>query len=230
MPTNPFYPPILTLAPGRAGRRLALVHRGLVELNDFTTRGLGPQYAQLERWGLIVSMPEKHMLDAYRGYRPTPKGQAFMMYDESFHLIMVRKNKVKELEARVQDESKVRHEAIWASFGVEVASAVARGFSITPPDPTFLAAKDRALIQYVRRGYRPLDEFRTLYDLSSDELIVAGVLRHLEHRDPTKQAVLVVGAKAKDCLFLSSRWQFILVKPGMEHTFLERCAIIERIP
>ncbi|MBL0036292.1 MAG: hypothetical protein IPP26_11175 [Flavobacteriales bacterium] len=60
------------------------------------------------------------------------------------------------------------------------------------------------------------------------KLRVAGVLRYLQPRDPNTVPHTVVGAKAKDCLLLSTKWQLILVKPGQEEELLRRCAIAER--
>lgn len=93
----------------------------------------------------------------------------------------------------------------------------------TPTDEATHQQRDRAQARYVARGYMPLKRFQDKHDLSHDELHVAGVLRYLQPRDPNTVPHTVVGAKAKDCLLLSTKWQLILVKPGQEEKFAALC-------
>jgi len=222
---DPLMERILKLTPGRAGRRLMLLHKsGLVDLNDFMVH-LGYSLEPLVRWGLLECMPSPHSLDAYGGYRPTRKGRKHFLLDEAYHLLVVRKKSADALHARYRDELEILHDAAWANFGLELRSGLERGLKYEPLDPVHEARRDRVIANYERRGYLRLDRFMTSHGISTDELIVAGVLRYTDRRSPDRIALLVVGAKAKDCLLLSTRWQLILVKPGMEADLLKRCAI-----
>lgn len=106
---------VLKMTPGREKRRAELMQEGHEELNGFlrTARMLLPdliplvqlanqhepmqplrprvlEMETLVQWGLLtVAAPENHP-DAYNGLRPTGEGTKYFLYDEKYHLIMVR--------------------------------------------------------------------------------------------------------------------------------------------
>ncbi|MBK8612513.1 MAG: hypothetical protein IPN85_03330 [Flavobacteriales bacterium] len=218
---------ILKLAHGRPTRRLELIHQGHVDLYDLVTI-YGVAYPRLASWGLLAKLEPVHFLDAYEGYRPTAAGEAYFLHDEPHHVIVCRKNKVQELQDRAMDALKVDCEAAMVSFVADLKADQERGWKYASTDEATHQQRDRAQARYVARGYMPLKRFQDKHDLSHDELHVAGVLRYLQPRDPNTVPHTVVGAKAKDCLLLSTKWQLILVKPGQEEELLRRCAIAER--
>ena len=217
----------LKLTRGRALRRLELIHQGHVDLYDLATI-YGVTYQNLVGWGLLEQKQPVHWLDAYNGYRPTPAGEAYFLHDEEHHVILCRKNKLKELTTRATDVVEVEYEATMVSFAADLRAAKERGWTYTSTDAATQQQRDRAQARYTARGYMPLAQFQKKYDTSYDELHVAGVLRYLQPRDPNTVPNTVVGPKAKDCLLLSTKWQLITVKPGQEAELWRRCAIVER--
>lgn len=215
---------ILKLIPGRDARRLKLIWKGHEELNSFM--GISGRSApELIRWGLLYRLPTVHGLDAYGGLRPTKSGVEYFIHDEEFHLILVRKEKAEELRERSRCALNIQLEASSVNFGYQMELAVKKGFRYVPPDKEFLTLQRQAEQRYVKRGFLPLDVFRARYDLSFDTLVVAGVLRYLDRKDPEKIAAYVVGAKAKTLLLMSTRWQLTFVRPGMVEQLLELCKV-----
>ena len=215
---------ILKLAPGRDDRRLLHTARGHEELRSLLT-SYGISYGQLCRWGLLEQHAPVDFLDAYDGHRPTKAGLDYFLYEEEYHLILCRKSRVQVLKDRAEQELKVRYEGALASFAAEVQEAVRHGWQpdLSPGPDARKSAVEQA---YVHKGYLPLEQFMTRHGLSTEGLIVAGVLRYKRTRAANGDALLVVGNKAKPCLLLSTHWQMILVKPGMEQSLLKLCAVV----
>lgn len=206
------YERILKLAPDRPTRRLHLVHSGHVELERYGHHE--PTFARLEAWGWLERHTPVHFLDAYDGYRPTRAGQKYLLYEEQHHLLMLRKRYVEEVRAKARDELSIATEAAIVSFRYELELANRRGFTQADDAPE-LVGQQAAIARFEARGYMTLDRFMTMYKLSSDALIVCGVLRYLDHRAPDKIANIDVGPKARHCLMCSTRWQTFFVRPGM---------------
>ena len=219
------YPPILKMIPGRHDRRLKLICKGHEELNGFMDIS-GRIARELIRWGLLYRLPAVHYLDAYGGLRPTRLGTTYFIHDEEFHLIFVRKGKADELRKRSKDQLDIELEASSVNWGYQLDLAKVKGFHFAPIDTAFQEMQVQAEQRYVKRGYLPLYEFIARYGLTFDTLVVAGVLRYLDRRGPdNKIADYVVGEKAKALLLISTRWQFTLVRPGMEEELLECCNV-----
>lgn len=185
-----------------------------------------PSYTQLVAWGWVQREQPVDFLDAYVGYRPTEVGRKYFLYDEQYHLLFIRKEQIATVEARITDSLNIATEAAMASVSFQGQLARARGW-VPAPLVYELAANEAALARYERRGFISLDRFQTMYKYSFDELIVCGILRYLEHRDPEKMANIVVGDKARHCLICSSRWQVFLVRPGMADDLAALCRVNE---
>ena len=177
------------------------------------------------RWGLLYRLPVVHWLDAYDGVRPTKEGEKYFIHEEAFHLILVRKGKVDELQERSCKELASATEVAAANVGLELQMATANGFHVEMPDPKFIEQQIQVELRYMKRGFMRLDTFLECHELSTHKLIVAGVLRYLDRRGPAKDAIIVVGDKAKSMLMLSTRWQMIMVKPGMVDKLLALCQV-----
>jgi hypothetical protein len=150
-------------------------------------------------------------------------GAKYFIHDEEFHLILVRKGKGDELRERALYGLKIETEIASVNFGLEMDLAKQRGYRYEAPDDAFLAMQAKVEKRYVKRGFLPLNVFIASHDLTSDTLVVAGVLRYLDRKNPERIANIVVGEKAKDLLLMSIRWQLTMVKPRMEEKLLERC-------
>lgn len=216
-------PRILKLAPQRDQRRLERIHRGYVELAGF--RG-AYAFPVLSAWGWLEKQEPVNWLDAYDGYRPTRTGLEHLHYDEAHHLILIRPSQVELVSQHLLKHAEVQAEAALVELSYEVALAKARGWNYEDEPGEPLGAEEAAA-RLERRGYEPLGAFIRRNNLSMDELVVAGVLRYLEHRDPEQVANIDVAPKAMHCLMLSTRWQRIFVRPGMAEALLQLVAIDE---
>jgi hypothetical protein len=188
--------------------------------------GLGPQPSvnQLVAWGWMEQEHPVDFLDAYHGCRPTAVGLKYLLYDERYHLVMIRKEHVEMVWAKIKDASQIALEQAMADHSFEISLARGRGW--TPNAVEFDAAGlERAIERYERRGYITLERFQTTHKVEHNELILSGVLRYLEHRDPEKIASLDVGPKARHCLMYSTRWKTIFVKPGMSSELYRLIAV-----
>ena len=173
-----------------------------------------PSHSQLVAWGWIKRAQPIDFLSAYVAYRPTEVGRKYFLYDEQYHLLFIRKEQIATVEARITDSLNIATEAAMASVSFQGQLARARGW-VPAPLVYELAANEAALARYERRGFISLDRFQTMYKYSFDELIVCGILRYLEHRDPEKMANIVVGDKARRCLICRSLSQVFLPVSGM---------------
>lgn len=217
-------PRILKLSPNRDLRRLELIHRGYVEISSMFGSYL--PYARMAQWGWLVKHEPVDLLDAYEGHRPTKAGLAYLHYDEAHHLILVRPSKVEEVTQRYYTATEVLSRHTMAAFEMEMRSATARGFKYDP-EWHDLPGKEVALERLAARGFLLLTRFQERHRLTFEELIVSGVLRYLEHRDPDKIPNIDVGPKAKHCIMCSTRWQEFFVRPGMEVALLDLISIHE---
>ncbi len=218
----PAFRRILKLTPGRDERRLKLIWKGHVELHQGS--GYLPDFQQMARWGWLEKHEPVDRLDAYYGYRPTALGLEYMMYDEKYHLILVKKEHVEAASDRALEALEVMLESSFVTFGMELRAhpeVWTEALTDELPEPLL----HRAIERYERQGYMTLDRFKTLHSLDHEELIVCGILRYLEHRDPGKVPDQDVGPKAKHCLMCSSRWQTFFVRPGMEKALVELCKV-----
>jgi len=217
---------ILKMAPGRFERYHQLIAQGHVEL----IRGLGPQpsYLQLMAWGWMVQVRPVHFLDAYEGHRPTAEGLEYLLYDEHHHLIMIRTDRYEQVMAKVEDSKRIAAEAATVNFGYELELGFNRGFMLSGDAPE-LEGQEAAIKRVEARGYLSLDRFQTLYKVEFDELILSGVLRYQEHRDPDRISNIQVGPKARHCLMCSSRWQTFFVRPGMADELYRLCTMEVRV-
>lgn len=185
-----------------------------------------PSFAQLAAWGWMERHEPVDPLDDYDGYRPTKEGSIHLIHDEKYHLILIKKEHVEAVHNRVLGAANVMLDAAMASHMFKVRSMRERGWR---PDENAkeLPGFEAALARHIRRGYMPLERFQDLYGIGHDQLIVAGVLRYLEHRDPEKIPNIDVGHKARHCLMCSTRWQTFFVRPGMEDELLGLCSVDE---
>ncbi len=213
---------ILKLATGRFERYHELIAQGHVEL----MHGLGPQpsYLQLVAWGAMVQVQPVHFLDAYEGHRPTAEGLEYLLYDERHHLIMIRADRYEQVMAKVEDSNRIAAEAALVNFGYELELGVKRESTLSGDAPE-LQGQEAAIKRVEARGYLSLDRFQTLYKVEFDELILSGVLRYQEHRDPDRVTNIEVGPKARHCLLCSTRWQTFFVRPGMADELYRLCAV-----
>lgn len=217
-----YYKRILKLAPNRDLRRLELIHRGYVEIS--TMFGSYLPYTRMAQWGWLAKHEPVAFFDAYDGHRPTKEGLAFLRYEEAHHLILVRPSKVEEVRKRYYAATEELFRHTMATFEMEMRSATARGFTYDP-DRCDLPGKAEALERLAARGFLLLERFQEMHDITFEELIVCGVLRYLEHRDPDKIPNIDVGPKAKHCIMCSTRWQTFFVRPGMEQALLDLCKV-----
>ncbi len=213
---------ILQMTPGRDERRLKLIWKGHVEL---CSSGTLADLAELAKWGWMVRHEPVHPLDVYYGYRPTKEGLKYLIHDEKYHLILIKKKYVEAVNARVLDAANIMLEHAMASFGAEVSAARARGWEPPSDDEVPTEGLVAAIARYERRGYMTLDRFKALHKLGHEYLIVSGVLRYIEKRDPTKLSDIDVGWKARHCLLCSTRWQTFFVQPRMQQALLELCRV-----
>lgn len=213
---------ILKCTPGRPLRRLHLLHRGHVELEFYSSAE--PTIARLVAWGYLERHTPVDFLDAYDGYRPTKAGQKYLLYKEEHHLLMLRRQYVTELQDKASKELMIELDMAMVPFWYEWDLAVKRGWTFKGLAPD-LEGEKAAITRYEARGYMTLDRFQTMYKLNFDDLIVCGVIRYLEHRDPDKMANVDVGAKARHCLLCSTRWQTFFVRPGMADELYALCGV-----
>lgn len=214
-------PRILKLIAARPARRLELIHRGYVDLDNLVS----PRpYKAMVSWGWLVQHQPVHFLDAYEGYRPTHVGLTYLLHEDEHHLIMVRPAKVAEVNERLMTYTQAQAEGALVNLAYEFAQAEARGWSAQGDD---LPGAEEAVARLQRRGYVLLQDFQQRHGIGTDELIVSGVLRYLEHRSAGRLPNMDVGPKAKHCLMCSTRWQRLFVRPDMESTLLELISIRE---
>lgn len=208
---------ILKLTPGRDERRLKLIGKGHVELRYGS--GPMPGFDQLERWGWLEKHEPVDFLDDYYGYRPTALGLEYLIHDEKYHLILIKKEHVEAVHTRVMKATEVMFEAIMATFFEELQAHP----ELRMDEPQVQPLR-RAIRRYERQGYMTLERFfERNKGLDREQLVVCGIIRYPEFLEEEAATDMDVWPKARHCLRYSKRGQTYLVRPGMEQALLDLC-------
>lgn len=122
---------ILKMTPGRVERRDKLMEEGHEELTDFLRSPhiqllnqlqllhYAHQHEEMQpfrprvlnrdtlvQWGLLAVAAPENFHDAYDSLRPTEEGTKYFLYDEKYHLIMVREGCGQVLLDRFEEEQR----------------------------------------------------------------------------------------------------------------------------
>ncbi|MCW5898691.1 MAG: hypothetical protein KIT10_05420 [Flavobacteriales bacterium] len=208
------------LPPGRNERWLKLIWKGHVDLLDRCR--LTPSLYQLAAWGWMQRHDPVHPMDPYKGYRPTCAGLEYLLFDENYHLILIKKQYVEAVEKRVMRSVEIEYEEAVADYFYRRSL---EGERALPEYPMGLdeASWNEVRNRYVRKGYLCMKEFRASYGHSRDDLVVFGVLRYKDNEHAPVS--IRIGEKAKHCLMYSRRWRTVFVRPGMLNNLVSLCHV-----